>query len=169
MLTMTGGGNATDKGPTQRSVELGMALLIGAFGCLVIYGSLIAGIGWGFEGPKAGFFPFYIGLIILAATIVNIVTIVRDGDKRLFADNESLWKVASVALPTAVFIALIYFLGMYVSGMLLIAYFMLFISKYRWLRTALVAILVPLVTFIIFEKWFLVALPKGPLEHFLGY
>jgi putative tricarboxylic transport membrane protein len=169
MLTMTGGGNATDKGPTQRSVELGMALAIGAFGILVIYGSLIAGIGWGFEGPKAGFFPFYIGLIILGATVVNLITIVRNNEKRLFADTESLWKVTSVALPTAVFIALIYFLGMYVSGALLIAYFMLFISKYKWLRTALVAILVPLVTFIVFERWFLVALPKGPLEQFLGY
>jgi putative tricarboxylic transport membrane protein len=169
MLTMTGGGNATDKGPTQRSVELGLALLIGAFGVLVIYGSLIAGIGWGFEGPKAGFFPFYIGLIILGATVVNLINIVRDSDKRLFADKESLWKVASVTFPTAIFIALIYFLGMYVSGALLIGYFMLFISKYGWLRTALVAILVPLVTFIVFERWFLVALPKGPLEQFLGY
>lgn len=166
---MTGGGNATDKGPTQRSVELGTAFMIGAFAILVIYGSLIAGIGWGFEGPKAGFFPFYIGLIILGATVVNLITIVRDNDKRLFADNESLGKVASVAIPTAVFIALIYFLGMYVSGALLIAYFMLVISKYGWLRSALVSILVPLVTFIIFEKWFLVALPKGPLEQFLGY
>jgi len=166
---MTGGGNATDKGPTQRSVELGTALTIGAFAVLVIYGSLLAGIGWGFEGPKAGFFPFYIGLIIVGATVVNLVTIVRDNEKRLFADTESLWKVASVALPTAVFIALIYVLGMYVSGALLIAYFMLVISKYAWLRSALVAILVPLVTFVVFEKWFLVALPKGPLEHFLGY
>ena len=79
---MTGGGNATDKGPTQRSVELATALLIGAFAVLVIYGSLLAGIGWGFEGPKAGFFPFYIGLIILGATVVNLISIVRDNDKR---------------------------------------------------------------------------------------
>jgi putative tricarboxylic transport membrane protein len=29
--------------------------------------------------------------------------------------------------------------------------------------------LVPVLTFLMFELWFLVPLPKGPLEKFLGY
>jgi putative tricarboxylic transport membrane protein len=28
---------------------------------------------------------------------------------------------------------------------------------------------VPVVTFLIFEKWFLVPLPKGPIEEYLGF
>ena len=43
-------------------VEIGVAAVHGAARrCIVIVGSLQVGIGWGAEGPKAGFFPFYIG------------------------------------------------------------------------------------------------------------
>jgi hypothetical protein len=34
---------------------------------------------------------------------------------------------------------------------------------------AAVAVGVPVVTFVIFEKWFLVPLPKGPIEEYLGF
>ena len=35
------------------------------FGAIVIVGSLQVGINWGAEGPRAGFFPFYLGLLII--------------------------------------------------------------------------------------------------------
>jgi hypothetical protein len=28
---------------------------------------------------------------------------------------------------------------------------------------------VPLITFVVFEQWFLVPLPKGPIEAWLGF
>jgi hypothetical protein len=34
---------------------------------------------------------------------------------------------------------------------------------------AAVAVGIPVVTFVIFEKWFLVPLPKGPIEEYLGF
>ena len=37
-----------------------------------IVGSLKVGIGWGAEGPQAGFFPFYISLIVLISCAVNL-------------------------------------------------------------------------------------------------
>ena len=37
-----------------------------------------------------------------------------------------------------------------------------------WLLIAAVAIGMPAITYIVFEKWFLVPLPKGPLEEWLG-
>ena len=52
-------------GPAQRSVEMGVAVAIAVFALVVIAGSVQVGIGWGAEGPKAGFFPFYVGLVIL--------------------------------------------------------------------------------------------------------
>jgi putative tricarboxylic transport membrane protein len=45
-------------GPSQRSVEIGFAVATIVFAIVVIVGSLQAGIDWGAEGPKAGFFPF---------------------------------------------------------------------------------------------------------------
>ena len=34
---------------------------------------------------------------------------------------------------------------------------------------AAVAVSVPVATFLVFEKWFLVPLPKGPIEAYLGF
>ena len=46
-------------------MEAGITLLITLFGVIVIFGSVKAGINWGAEGPRAGFFPFYIGIFIV--------------------------------------------------------------------------------------------------------
>jgi putative tricarboxylic transport membrane protein len=32
-----------------------------------------------------------------------------------------------------------------------------------------VSVLFPLLIFVVFERWFLVPMPKGPLEAWLGY
>jgi hypothetical protein len=167
---MSDDGNSAANGPSQRSVEIGLAVLIGIFGLTIIGGAIKAGIGWGFDGPRAGFFPFYIGILVVIAAIVTLYQeITATGSRKIFADWHQLKQVLSVAIPTLVFIIMIAFLGIYVSSVALIAYFMLVISSFSYLRTALIAILVPLITFIVFEKWFLVALPKGPIERMLGY
>ena len=72
-------------------------------------------------------------------------------------------------IPTAVFVAIIPTLGIYVSSAMLIALFMKWLGKYRWSIVALVAMGVPVATFLVFEKWFLVPLPKGPVEAMLGF
>ena len=45
---------------------------------------------------------------------------------------------------------------------------MKWLGRYRWITVLLVALGVPVVTYIMFERWFLVPLPKGPLEDWLG-
>ena len=42
-------------------------------------------------------------------------------------------------------------------------------GRYGWLLTAAVSVGVPLVFFLVFERWFLVPLPKGPLEAMFGF
>ena len=63
---------------------------------------------------------------------------------------------------------MIFPLGIYIASTLLIAYFMRRYGKYRWRLTAAVSVGVPLLFFAVFERWFLVPLPKGPLERLLG-
>ena len=46
-----------------------------AFGVIVLVGSLQVGIDWGVEGPRPGFFPFYISLFIIVASIINLVQV----------------------------------------------------------------------------------------------
>jgi putative tricarboxylic transport membrane protein len=167
---MTEQSDGARAGPTHRSVEIGVVVAIVAFALLVIVGSLQVGIGWGAEGPKAGFFPFYIGVLILISSVVNFVRIApKTSDRQLFADWGQLRKVMSVLVPTAIYVALIPWLGIYVTSILLIAAFMRRLGRYDWSIVAAVSLGVPLVIFLIFERWFLLPLPKGPIEAYLGF
>jgi putative tricarboxylic transport membrane protein len=139
------------------------------FAAVIIFGSLKAGIDWGVEGPRAGFFPFYVGLTILIASIVNFIHARSEPAEDRFADWEQLRQVLAVVAPTAVYVAVMPWIGIYVSSALLIAFFMKRLANYPWHLIAAIALGVPLATFLVFEKWFLVPLPKGPLETWLGY
>jgi hypothetical protein len=156
-------------GPSQRGVESGVAVATAVFALIVIYGSIEAGIGWGVEGPKAGFFPFYVGLVILISSGVNLFHALMGPRDWLFAEWSQLGQVLWVAIPTAIYVGIIPWIGMYVSSALLVAFFMRRLGNYGWALIAAIAIGVPLVAFVVFERWFLVPLPKGPLEAFLGY
>ena len=90
-------------------------------------------------------------------------------DGELFAEWGQLGKVMAMLVPTAIYIALVPWIGIYVASALLIAAFMRWLGHYGWGMVAAVAVGVPLATFLVFEKWFLVPLPKGPIEAYLGF
>ena len=157
-------------GPSHRSVEVGVALFMALLALIGIYGSVKVGIGWGSDGPRAGFFPFYVSLLVIISCAINLTQIFRSAnDGELFATWSQLRKVLAVVVPTAVYVFAIPYVGIYVSSGLLIMLFMKWLGKYPWTIVLPVAILMPIVTFVMFEIWFLVPLPKGPLETFLGY
>jgi putative tricarboxylic transport membrane protein len=161
----TGSSNA---GPAHKLVEAGVTLLIALFGVIVIAGSLKAGVNWGAEGPRAGFFPFYIGIFIVASSAINLWNGLRGSDDGLFAEWGQLRQVMSVVIPTAIYVGAMPFTGLYVASAIFIAWFMRWLGKYPWLTVLAVAIGMPVVTYFIFERWFLVPLPKGPVEEWLG-
>ena len=165
---MSDSSHAANAGPSQRSVEIGVALAMLVFAGIVIYGALLAGINWGAEGPRAGFFPFYVALMILGASLFNLVQILRQPGKRLFAEWGQLRQVVSVIVPMVIYVAFVPWLGLYVSSFLLIAVFMSWLGRYGWKVVAPIAVGVPIVAYVMFEKWFLVPLPKGPIEDLLG-
>ena len=158
-----------EAGPRHRVVEIGVALLTLAFGAIVVAGSLQVGINWGVEGPKAGFFPFYIGVIIVGGSAYNLTRIFADGNPdKLFASWGQLRQVLSVVIPSTVYVVLVPLLGIYVSSALLLAVFMRWLGRYRWDLVIAIAVAVPVIFYFMFELWFLVPLPKGPVEELLG-
>jgi putative tricarboxylic transport membrane protein len=162
--------SARDAAVRTRWPELGVAALLLGFAMLVITDSLRVGIGWADDGPRSGYFPFRVGLILAAA---SAWTLLRQlwrwrSDHGVFAEREQIALVVAVLVPMVVYVGLIFPLGIYVASMLLITYFMLRYGKYRLVVTLPVAIAVPLVFFLVFERWFLVPLPKGPLERLVG-
>jgi hypothetical protein len=147
-----------------------VALATAAVGLVAILGSLQVGIGWGAEGPRAGFFPFYVGVIIVGSAAINLLSVAWGTDRALvFSEWGNLRQVLAVVVPTAVYVAIIPFIGIYVASAFLIGAFMLVVGRYAWWYVLPVAIGVPLATFLMFERWFLVPLPKGPLENLFGY
>ena len=155
-------------GPTHRSVEIGVAVGTAVFAIIVIIGSLQVGIGWGAEGPKAGFFPFYIGIFIVVSSAINLWNGLREDNDGLFAEWGQLRQVMSVVVPTAIYVGAIPFTGLYVASVVFIAWFMRWLGKYPWLTVLAVALGMPIITYFIFERWFMVPLPKGPVEEWLG-
>ena len=74
-----------------------------------------------------------------------------------------------IVLPATLMVILITPLGLYVASALYMAFYMRWVGRHRWPTTMAVAVGLSVVTFVIFERWFLVPMPKGPLETWLGY
>ena len=151
--------------------ELLVALFLMGLAVLVITDSVRVGTGWGDDGPRAGYFPFYIGLILLASSGWVALTTLLQWRKltQSFVGREAFSGVLAVAWPSLVFVGLITYIGIYVASIVLIAYFMKRHGKYGWALTAAVSVGVMALFFVVFERWFLVPLPKGPLEAMLGF
>jgi len=162
--------HTAETGPSHWLVEVGVALLTLLFGVVILLGSIQVGIDWGVEGPKPGFFPFYISLFIIVASTVNLVHVNtgRDGKPGPFSTWEQLRRVMSVVVPSVAYVAFVPFLGMYVSSILLIGVFMTWLGGYSLWKTVPIAVGVPVVAYIVFERYFQIALPKGPVEYWLG-
>jgi putative tricarboxylic transport membrane protein len=158
-------------GLNRRIPEAGVALLLLVCGLIVIVDSLRVGIEWADDGPRAGYFPFFIGLLLSFAAGWILLQAVLGWSKetKLFSQWSELRDVRAMLVPTSVFIAAVPFLGLYLPGALLIGFFMRRHGSFGWLTTVLTAIGVPVFFFLIFEKWFLVPLAKGPIEAWLGF
>ncbi len=155
-----------------RTMELVVALAIVAIGIVVIVDSHRVGVEWADDGPRAGYFPNIIGwLLTLAGAWIGGETLFRWKAlaDRVFVKREELKPVLLVLIPTIVYVGAVAVIGIYVASAIYIGAFMRLQGKYRWPATLAVSLAVPSVIFALFELWFLVPLPKGPLERMLGF
>jgi len=157
---------------TTRWAELVVALLIVAIGLVVVMDSHRVGIGWADDGPRAGYFPNMIGWSLTAAgawTAGETLYRWKALSGQVFLSRARAVPVLAMLLPTIVYVALVAMIGIYVASALYIAAFMRWQGKYRWSIVVLVSLAVPAVIFLLFELWFLIPLPKGPIERLLGF
>ncbi len=154
-------------------VESVVALLIVLLGIVVIVGSWKLGSGWTSDGPGAGYFPFYIGIILcISGTGILVQGLMgKNKNHEIFVDSEQLKRVLSVLLPALVYVLAVQFIGLYVASALYIALFMIILGKYSKMKSVIVALAVVALFFMMFEVWFKVPLFKGMFDplRFLGY
>jgi Tripartite tricarboxylate transporter TctB family len=161
------------QGVATYKVEAVVAFLIFILGVTVIAGSWKLGSGWTSDGPGAGYFPFYIGILlcIAGAGVMYQSLFGKNKNSEIFVDNEQLKLVLSVFIPACVYVLGVQFLGMYVASAIYIALFMIILGKFSKVKSVVTAVAVVVLFFFMFEVWFKVPLFKGKFDPlaFLGY
>ena len=153
----------------MRAANVTTAAVLIAGGLLVIWDSLRIGVGWGTDGPKSGFFPFWLGVIMVGACLVIAAKAHRRADRTPFVRRGAVAPVLKVLLPATAFVLSMHWIGLYVATTLYMGFYMRWIGRHSWASVVVVSVTVSVVTFYVFEIWFLVPMPKGPLETYLGY
>jgi hypothetical protein len=166
-------GDEQRTGVATHVVEAIVAFLILVLGAVVIQGSWALGSGWTSDGPGAGYFPFYIGVLVCISGAGTLVQALfgKHKNKEIFVDSEKLKRVLSVLLPALIYVLAVQFLGLYVASTLYIALFMIILGKYSRVKSVITALAVTGLFFLMFEVWFKVPLFKGQFDPlaFLGY
>src|SRR6267142_128469 len=156
---------------TSRTVAVAVSFLLLAFAALLAFDNWRTGMGWDSTGPQAGYFPFYLSVILAGACLWGIAKefLARKAAAETFVTHDQLRRVLQVFIPTLLFCFLMQWLGLYVASFLLIAGFMAFIGRIAAWKSLLTAFLFSLVMFVTFQIAFDVIMPKGPFEALFGY
>jgi len=159
----------------MRVADLVTAGLLMLLGGIVIYDAVRIGVGWGDEGPRSGFFPFWLAALLVVIGAAVCVQALLGGSRHPFVTRERFLPVLKVLVPLAGFIVLtdppgpLPGLGLYVAAGIYLGFYMRWVGRHDWRAVVALSIAVPVITFLIFETWFLVPMPKGPVETWLGY
>jgi putative tricarboxylic transport membrane protein len=153
----------------MRAADLATAGVLFLLAGVVLFDAIRLGFGWGSDGPQSGFFPFWLAIAAMVACVAIMARAARRADTKRFLTREQAIPVMKVLAPAAGLVIAMQVIGLYVASALYIGLYMRWIGRHRWSAVLALSIAIPLVTFVIFERWFLVPLPKGPLEAWLGY
>jgi putative tricarboxylic transport membrane protein len=153
----------------MRTADLVTAAVLMLLGGVVIFDSLRLGIGWGSDGPRSGFFPFWLAVLMTVTCGLIFVQALRRRAAGVFVSRAALRPVLAVMGPATAMVIVMQVTGLYVAAAIYMAFYMRWIGRHRWPATIAMAVGLSVVTFLVFEEWFLVPMPKGPLEAWLGY
>ena len=153
----------------MRTADAITAVVLLLLGGVVLFDAIRLGFGWGTDGPQSGFFPFWMALLLVLSSAVIVARTLRRAPGPRFVTREQLRSVLTVLLPAVAMVLLTQTVGLYVASGLYLGFYMRWVGRHSWTAVAALALGVPIVTFIIFEQWFLVPMPKGPLEMYWGY
>jgi putative tricarboxylic transport membrane protein len=156
---------------SNRSADIVVSLLLLALAATLGYDNWRTGIAWDETGPQPGYFPFYLSVILGAASLYGIgaALVSRKGETDAFVTRAQLRRVMAVFVPTFLFCLVTQYLGLYVASFFLIAGFMRLVGRIALWKSLLTAFLFTVIMFVTFDIVFDVIMPKGPLEAAFGY
>jgi putative tricarboxylic transport membrane protein len=156
---------------SNRVVDVAVSLSLLALAATLGWDNWRTGIGWDSTGPQAGYFPFYLAVILGLASLYGLVAafLSRKEEAETFVTRAQARRVMAVFVPTLLFCVVTQFLGLYVASFLLIASFMRLVGKIALWKSLLTAFVFTAAMFVTFDIAFDVIMPKGPLEAAFGY
>jgi len=156
---------------STRIVDVTTSLLLILLAVTLGYDNWRTGISWDSTGPQAGYFPFYLAVILAAASLYGLVAafLSRKEAAETFVTRAQARRVLAVFVPTLLFCLVTQYLGLYVASFVLIAGFMRLVGKIALWKSLLTAFVFTAVMFVTFDIAFDVIMPKGPLEAAFGY
>ena len=154
-----------------RVAEVVVSLLLVTLALTLGYDNWRTGIAWDSTGPEAGYFPFYLSVILAGASLYGVLAafLTRKEASEIFVTRAQLRRVMAVFVPTLLFCLATQFLGLYVASFFLIAAFMRMVGRIALWKSLLTAFLFTAIMFVTFDIAFDVIMPKGPLEAAFGY
>ena len=154
-----------------RVADVTVSLLLLVLAATLGFDNWRTGIAWDSTGPEAGYFPFYLSVILGGASLYGLVSsfLVRKEASETFVTRAQLRRVMAVFVPTLLFCLATQFLGLYVASFFLIATFMRMVGRIALWNSLLTAFLFTAIMFVTFDIAFDVIMPKGPLEAAFGH
>jgi putative tricarboxylic transport membrane protein len=154
-----------------RSVEVGTLIALLSLAMLLAWDNRRTGMSWDATGPQAGYFPFYLCVILAVACLWGLAKefLTRRQPSETFVTRDQLRRVLQVFVPTLLFCLAMQWLGLYVASFLLIAGFMAIVGRIAAWKSLVTAFLFSVIMFVTFQIAFDVIMPKGPLEALFGY
>src|ERR1700682_4314176 len=146
---------------STRTVDIVVSLLLLAFAMLLAFDNWRTGMSWDATGPQAGYFPFYLSIILGAACVYGLAKelLARKQANQVFVTQEQFGRVLQVFVPTLVFCLATQWLGLYVASFLLVAGFMVYVGRIALWKSLLTASLFVLAMFFTFDVAFDVIMP----------
>jgi putative tricarboxylic transport membrane protein len=156
---------------SARSVHIVVYLMLLALAALLAWDNWRTGMAWEADGPQAGYFPFYLSVVLCAVCLFGLFFQLRAHTAAggAFVNRDQLYRVMQVLIPTLLFCVLMQWLGLYVASFFLIAGFMRFVGRMALWKSLLAGFVFSIVMFLTFDVAFDVIMPKGPLEALFGY
>lgn len=153
----------------MRIADLVVALLLLAFGVGVLFQAQAVGTGWIRGRPQSGFFPHWLGVALILLCLLLLVQILwrwRHTTEPFFTSPDALGSVVKVAGTALLALPLIYYAGFYAASAIYLLVYTRWVGKHRWYSAILLSIGISIGTYVVFERWLLILLPRGLYDVF---
>ncbi len=148
----------------MRKAEILTALGFIAFALSIILQARQVGTGWAEGQPQAGFFPFWLALLLGLSGLLILGQVARaaKGDlAAFFHDRTAFVSVGKVSVTGAAMLVLTYLVGFYAAAIAYLFVYTRFVGKHRWPAVIIMSLLIPIGTYILFERTMDILLPRG--------